>query len=98
MVHRSTDTRIRAKTLMNRVRQFTFNHRASYRWPVKAASFLAVLFIICFFADDSPAFQANVSGSGETRATVARANSRIVIDGLLNEPDWLEVIPIDDIL
>ena len=31
-------------------------------------------------------------------AAVSRAKSRIVIDGLLNEPDWLEAIPAGEIL
>ncbi|HWO00017.1 MAG TPA: hypothetical protein VNS63_12200, partial [Blastocatellia bacterium] len=79
---------------MNKVRQFTFNHRASCRWPVKTSSLVTALLIVWFLVDGRPPLQANVDGSGETRATVVRARSRIIIDGLLNEPDWLEAIPV----
>jgi hypothetical protein len=82
---------------MNKVSQFISNQRASRR-PVKAASFLAVLLVICLFAGSAPAFQSNSGDSADRRATIVRAKSRIAIDGLLNEPDWLEAVPVGEIL
>lgn len=46
-------------------------------------------------SDSSPAFQADVGALG--RAIVAQARSRITVDGLLNEPDWLETPSVGEI-
>jgi len=83
--------------LMNKVVQSTPNGRASCRGPVKT-SLLAVLFIVCLCGQSSPAFQADTGASVERRSTVARAKSRITIDGLLDEPDWLETSSVGEIL
>ncbi len=83
---------------MNIVRQFTFTRRASLRWPGITASFLTSLLIMCIIAGDGQGFGANVNASGEARATVGRAKARIVIDGLLNGPDWRDTPPAGEIL
>jgi len=84
--------------LMNKVMQFISNSRVFCRWQVQTASLLAALIIVCWHARSSPAFQADVGASGERRAIVAQAKSRITIDGLLNEPDWLETPSVGEIL
>ena len=83
---------------MNQFRQFNFNSRLLSRWAAVGASVLVALLIVCSLAPGSLAFQANVDASREARTTVARAKSRITVDGLLNEPDWLEAIPVGEIL
>jgi hypothetical protein len=84
---------------MSKVSQFTFKRRAICRSPLKTASSLAGLLIIfSSSAGSSLAFQAHTSAAAAKRSTVARAKSRITIDGLLNEADWLEAVPVGEIL
>jgi hypothetical protein len=83
---------------MNRVRQFKSYSRRFSRCAATVASGLVALLIVCTHAPGSLAVQANVGASREARTTIARAKSRITVDGLLNEPDWLETPPIGEIL
>ncbi|HEU4390545.1 MAG TPA: DUF5916 domain-containing protein [Blastocatellia bacterium] len=65
----------------------------------KAAGLLSLFMIICSFCAGHPTPQSNnVDAGGERRTAVARAKSRITIDGLLNEADWLEASTVGEIL
>ena len=83
---------------MGKVRRFKFNSRTLCGWPAKTASLFVGLLIVCLSARSSPPLQANGGPPGKTLATVTRAKSRIVIDGLLNEADWLGTPPVGEIL
>src|SRR4030095_16060835 len=83
---------------MIRVREFKSNRRSLSRCAAKAATFLVALLIVGSLARSSLPFEANVVPLQEARATVARAKSRITVDGLLNEPDWLETRSIGEII
>src|SRR5436190_20069832 len=82
----------------NRVRQFKSHSRPLSRWAAKTASVLVALLIVCTLAACCFAVQAKVGALREARTTVARTKSRITVDGLLNEPDWLETPPVGEIL
>src|SRR6185503_6129877 len=70
----------------------------SRRWRPKRVTSLTGLLIVCVFAGDGQGLGVTVVASGDTRATVARAKARIIIDGILNEPDWLDTPPVGEIL
>src|SRR4029078_8877764 len=78
-------------TLMGKGRHLTSRNRTLCRWPVKMLSFLAALLIVCFSARSSPALQGNAGSAADKKTTVVRAKSRITVDGLLDEIDWLEI-------
>ena len=81
---------------MSKVSQLTFNNRSM--WPAKTLSYVAALLIVCLSAASSPAIQANTGAATDKRTTVTRAKSRITVDGLLSEADWLDAAPVGDIL
>ena len=83
---------------MTQAGHFTSNRRALRRSPVIIESLVAVLMIASSFLLSSSSSQANPAALEEKQATVVRAKSRITVDGLLNEPDWLETQPVGEIL
>ena len=84
--------------LMGNAAQSKFNSRALCGWPAKTACLLAGLLIVCLSAWSKPLLQTKAGPVGEKFAIVTRAKSRIIIDGLLNEADWLETPPVGEIL
>lgn len=63
-----------------------------------AATFLVAMLIVGLDVHSISALQTTAGAAREKRTTVARAKSRITVDGILNEPDWLETPPIGEIL
>jgi len=94
------DQRLDARTshLMNKATQFISNSLAFCRLQMQTARLLAALLIVCLSGDSSPAFQADAGSLGDRRAIVVQARSRIAVDGLLNEPDWLETPSVGEIV
>jgi hypothetical protein len=66
---------------------------------VKGVSSLLVLLMAASYGFGSSSMRHSViDDNKEGRATVARAKSRITVDGLLNEQDWIEASPAGEIL
>jgi len=59
---------------------------------------IALPFFITIFVMGHTTLAIQANRSIEARATVTRIKSRITIDGLLDEPDWLEVPTVGEIL
>ena len=93
------DTRDNARaneTLMIRVMES--KRRVMNAWPPKVTIYLVALLIVCAFGRGSSALHTNLGAVPEARTTVSRATSRITIDGLLDEADWLRTPPAGEIL
>ncbi len=83
---------------MKKTAHLKSNKRALSRWPLRARSVFVSSLIVFSFASSGSAIQNNPGAGTVARTTIPRAKSRITIDGILNEPDWLEAQTVGEIL
>src|SRR5689334_8464133 len=83
---------------MSRSMSIRTSSRSRLGTAAKAVSLSALLIMVCGAAHSASAFQVNGGQSAKSKATVSRAKSRITIDGLLDEPDWIEALSVGEIL
>ncbi|HMG36132.1 MAG TPA: DUF5916 domain-containing protein [Blastocatellia bacterium] len=63
-----------------------------------AASLTISIILLCCPGNHNAQTSNNSGNTRHVQATVNRAKSRIVVDGLLNETDWVEAAPVGEIL
>src|SRR5262245_63948484 len=83
---------------MSQTTHFKSNERASRLWLGRATRVLISSLMVFSFAGSSLAIQNNAATQEVSRTTVLRAKSRITIDGILNEPDWIEAQTVGEII
>src|SRR5215813_5847901 len=83
---------------MSHTTHFKSNERALSLRPGRARKVLTCSFVVFLFAGTSSAIQNNSATTEVARTTVLRAKSRITIDGILNEPDWIEAQTVGEII
>src|SRR5215831_3488212 len=77
---------------------FKAKSRALSQWRLIARSLPVSCLALILLSVNSLGVQNNAGAVSASRTTVPRAKSRITIDGILNETDWLEAPTVGEIL
>src|SRR5690349_24394865 len=85
------------RNLMSYVTQFKSTRRRLCRWQLRASG-VCFCSLIFFPITSSSAIQNNKAVVVGARSTITRTKARITVDGILNEPDWIEAQPVGEIL